>query len=215
VLHLDLIREEPPAARTVLANVPPPIHAAIGGSVRTAPERAIVSGFHPEETEGVAEVWESVGLTVTDETQRVGGAATGAMTEPAGQLTTEISSPDGSPARTVVSAAREVEQGARSMLLLVDGLFRLDVIPEDDTIQTVLRCLAPEERAELRHEEVGGADSSTGAPGSGPPSTGRFGGDVVLIGPDSRERIVARLLVGSICHPERGRTVFTAQATLL
>jgi hypothetical protein len=137
------------------------------------------------------------------------------MSEPAGQVRTEIPSADGSPGTAVVSAGRDVEQGARSMLLLVDGLFRLDVIPEDDTIQTVLRSLAPEERVELRHADVGGADSFNAAVAANPPSTGRFGGDVVLIAGDGAERIVARVLVGSVCYPDRGRTMFTAQATLL
>jgi hypothetical protein len=136
------------------------------------------------------------------------------MSEPAGQVRTEIPSADGAPGTTVVSAGRDVEQGARSMLLLVDGLFRLDVIPEDDTIQTVLRSLAWEERAELRHADVGGADSFEAAGGVDLPSTGRFGGDVVLIAADGTERRVAKVLVGSVCYPERGRTMFTAQATL-
>lgn len=47
------------------------------------------------------------------------------------------------------------------------------------------------------------------------PPTSRFGGELVLIGDDGAERAVARILVGSVCHLDRGVTSFTAQATLL
>jgi hypothetical protein len=119
---------------------------------------------------------------------------------------------EGGPPTTVISSGREVEQGARSTLLLAEGLFRLDVVPQDDTIQTVLRNLSTAPRAELRFRDVGGGASWSGGP---PRSTGRFGGEVVLVGEDGRERPVAKVLVGSICHLDRGVTSFTAQARLL
>jgi hypothetical protein len=135
------------------------------------------------------------------------------MTDPPGQTTTQVPSPEpGGASRTVISAAREVEQGARSVLLLVEGLFRLDVIPHDDTIQTLLRNLSPAPAARLRFGAVGGAAS---AGDELVLSTGRFGGEVVLIDGAARERPVARILVGSVCHLDRGLTSFTAQATLL
>ncbi|HEX7058909.1 MAG TPA: hypothetical protein VF176_03575 [Solirubrobacterales bacterium] len=137
------------------------------------------------------------------------------MKEPFGQIRTEVPATEGIAARTVISAGRDVEQGARSMLLLADGLFRLDVIPHDDSLQTILRNLSPQPHAELRFYDVGGEASVLSAPEEiAPPSTGRFGGEVVLIGPDESERVVARVLVGSVCHLERGVTSFTAQATL-
>src|SRR5215213_510775 len=110
-------------------------------------------------------------------------------------MRTEIapSEKGGSPI-TVISSGREVEQGARSMLLLVEGLFRLDVIPQDDTIQTILRNLSAEPQAELRFSEVGGGSQVSGV---APPSTGRFGGKVILVGEDGSERPVAKVLVGS------------------
>lgn len=135
------------------------------------------------------------------------------MSEPHGHLRTEIpATGEGGSAATVISSGREVEQGARSMLLLAEGLFRLDVVPQDDTIQTILRNLSAEHRAEFRFKEVGGGAHSAGV---APPSTGRFGGEVVLVADDGTERAVARILVGSVCHLERGTTSFTAQATLL
>jgi hypothetical protein len=116
---------------------------------------------------------------------------------------------------TAISSSREVEQGARSMLLLAEGIFRLDVVPHDDTIQTILRNLSPAPRAELRIEAVGGGTGRVGErDGAAVPSTGRFGGNVVLIAEDGAERVEARILVGSVYHPDRGATSFTAQATL-
>lgn len=134
------------------------------------------------------------------------------MAEPQGQIRTEVPPAEGGTPTTAISSGREVEQGARSMLILAEGLFRLDVVPHDDTIQTILRNLSTEPMAEFRFRDVGG---SAHAHGVAPPSTGRFGGEIVLVGEDGAERTVARILVGSVCHLERGLTSFTAQATLL
>ncbi len=102
------------------------------------------------------------------------------------------------------------------MLLLAEGLFRLDVVPHDDTVQTIVRNLSSEPAIELRLNPVGGASYLLGdGQGLLVPSTSRFGGEVVLIGEDGAERAVAKLLVGSVCHLQRGLTSFTAQATLL
>jgi hypothetical protein len=138
------------------------------------------------------------------------------MSQPAGQTRTEAPAPQPGGTETVISASRDVEQGARSMLLLADDLFRLDVVPHDDTVQTILRNLSPAQAIELRLSPVGGASYSLGDErGFVTPSTSRFGGEVVLIADDGTERAVARLLVGSVCHLDRGLTSFTAQATLL
>jgi len=129
-----------------------------------------------------------------------------AVSDPPGQLTTAAA----------ISAGREVELGARSMLILAEGLFRLDVIPSADTIQTMVRSLSGEPQAELRSVDVGGETRVLGGPGDVvATSTGRFGGEVVLVAEDGSERAVARVLVGSVCHLDRGMTTFTAQATLL
>jgi len=139
------------------------------------------------------------------------------MTDPPGQLTTESPTPgEEAPPVTVISAGREVEQGARSMLILAAGLFRFDVVPHEDTVKTILRNLSSEPGAEMRFGSVGGETLALGAPQElTAPATSRFGGEVVLIGEDGDERTVAQLLVGSVCHLERGVTSFTAQATLL
>ncbi len=138
------------------------------------------------------------------------------MSGPYGQVSTEVpaQSEGGSPT-TVISAGREVEQGARSMLLLAEGLFRLDVVPQDDMVQTVIRNLSSAALAELRLHAVGGESSVlAGRHEVAVEATGRFGGEVVLVEEDGEERVVAKVLVGSVCRLERGVTSFTAQATL-
>jgi hypothetical protein len=138
------------------------------------------------------------------------------MSEPPGQVRTELPPSDREGPSAAISASREVEQGARSMLILAAGLFRLDVIPHDDTVQTILRNLSPEPQAVLRLEAVGGEAVVLGASNEAlTPTTGRFGGEVVLVAADGSERTVARILVGSVCHLDRGLTSFTAQARLL
>jgi hypothetical protein len=128
------------------------------------------------------------------------------VNDPPGQLTTAAA----------ISAGREVELGARSILILAEGLFRLDVIPHEDTIQTIARSLSDEPRAELRSVDVGGETRVLGGSGNMvATSTGRIGGEVVLVAEDGSERVVAKVLVGSVCHLDRGVTTFTAQATLL
>ena len=80
----------------------------------------------------------------------------------------------------------------------------------------MVRSLASEPGAELRSGDIGGEVRAFGPPGEiVPRSTGRFGGEIVLIGEDGSERPVARVVVGSVCHLERGLTSFTGQATLL
>ncbi len=141
----------------------------------------------------------------------------GSEQEPPGQLRTELPADGkGGASRVVISAGRDVELGARSMLVLAEGVFRLDVVPEEDMVQVVVRSLAPEPHAELRSTgEVGGASQTVGGAEVVPRSTASFGGEIVLIDEDGEERAVGRVLVGSVCHLERGLTSFTAQATLV
>lgn len=135
------------------------------------------------------------------------------MSEPPGQTRTELPANGGT--NVILSAVRDVEQGARSMLLLAEGLFRLDVVPHDDTIQTIIRNLSPAPAARARFSAVGGQAQSAAPPGVFPHTTGRFGGDILLVEEDGAERPVARFLVGSVTHIDRGLTSFTAQARLL
>jgi hypothetical protein len=53
-----------------------------------------------------------------------------------GQVSTEL--PDGGLA---LSSAKDVEEGARTALILAPGLFRLDVTPREDTLKLQVRSL--------------------------------------------------------------------------
>jgi hypothetical protein len=66
----------------------------------------------------------------------------------AGQLRTPL--PDGGVA---VSLGRVVENGARVGMLLVPGLFRFDVTPEEDTLRVTVRNLSGGD-CEWRKEET-------------------------------------------------------------
>ena len=50
--------------------------------------------------------------------------------------------PDAAGPGVLLSATREVEPGARVMLVRARGLFRLDVVVEGDTLRTVVRNLS-------------------------------------------------------------------------
>jgi ribosomal protein L11 methyltransferase len=67
IRHLDLTAEIPPPAETIVANLPPEIHAGLTKRLQQIPALAIVSGFHPEEIDSVAASWEARGLRVEDE----------------------------------------------------------------------------------------------------------------------------------------------------
>jgi hypothetical protein len=54
------------------------------------------------------------------------------------QLATELPERDGLRG-LVVSASNEIEPGARAMLVLAEGLFRIDVVVHGDSLRTVVR----------------------------------------------------------------------------
>lgn len=56
------------------------------------------------------------------------------------QLATELS-PQGGRRALALSASKDLEPGARAMLLLAEGLFRLDVRVHGDSLQTFIRNL--------------------------------------------------------------------------
>lgn len=55
------------------------------------------------------------------------------------QLLTELE-PHAQRRGLALSASKEVEPGARVMLLLAEGLFRIDVVVYGDSLRTVVRC---------------------------------------------------------------------------
>lgn len=65
--RIDVATEPPPPADTVLANLPPAVHAGLARHLRRAPVTLIASGFKPEKIPAVASAWEEHGLQVADE----------------------------------------------------------------------------------------------------------------------------------------------------
>ncbi len=64
---LDLTTETPPPAETIVANIPPEIHAALTERLERPPGLAIVSGFRPDDIALVAAAWGAHGLQLADE----------------------------------------------------------------------------------------------------------------------------------------------------
>lgn len=74
------------------------------------------------------------------------------------QLAIEFRARDG--ARSLVlSASKDIEPGARAMLLHADGLFRLDVMVRGDSLQTFVRNLT--NRPLDIHGDAGGRSGGT------------------------------------------------------
>ena len=128
-----------------------------------------------------------------------------------GQLARTLDSPGG--AVVVLSASREVEHGARGMILVLPGVFRLDARPTGDTLQTIVRGF---ERRRLEFEGHGQrgpafayAEQTDQLAGLGP---ARFDIRFALRG--ERDTVRVETIVGALRFPERGVTRLTAQATV-
>ena len=65
--RIDVTVEPPPTTGTLLANVPPDVHAGLAGRLERAPSLLVASGFKPNEIPAVASAWERHGLSVADE----------------------------------------------------------------------------------------------------------------------------------------------------
>jgi hypothetical protein len=111
----------------------------------------------------------------------------------------------------VLSESKEIELGARAMLLLAENLFRLDVTLTGDALRTTVRNLSG---AELEIEEglhgetqphLAYGDVTSYQPGQG---RVRF----VLDG--DRDRVAVDVTIGVLRFSERGRARITAQAVI-
>jgi hypothetical protein len=127
------------------------------------------------------------------------------------QLNNGLDVPDGRLA-LVLSAAKEIEPGSRAMLLLAEGLFRLDVVVAEDTLRTVLRNLsggAIETETTLgtvTGESILFGDAASYEPGrAGLGFTITTGGDAVWV----------RAMIATLRFADRGTVQVGAQAILL
>ncbi len=125
------------------------------------------------------------------------------------QIATQLA--DG--AALAVSGSAELELGARGMLLLVDGAFRLDACPMGDTLKIVLRGL-------------GGAQLTSHGGGYAGTVIAReeqferlrelrpcsFEFTVEVLDLEGDRRMGAEIVVGALQIPDSGATRLTAQA---
>ncbi len=117
--------------------------------------------------------------------------------------------PDGEHRRLVLSASKEIEPGARAVLLLAEGLFRLDVLIAADTIRTVVRNLSTG-----KLESGGGSGYAiptvleTAGAARYRPSGTRVG---FALGAGA-DRVSAEVTIAVLRFAERGTILVTAQA---
>ena len=127
------------------------------------------------------------------------------------QLVTTLPAGDGRGERLHISIAKQVEEGARAMLISIPGVLRLDVVPGEDMLRMVVRSLGSETlmftpTAGAGHTEVQlrGDHEISLTP------IGRF--DARIAVGDRNGPELARVQIGSIRHPDQGVIAFTAQA---
>lgn len=123
---------------------------------------------------------------------------------PEGQIEQPL--PDG---RRLVSAVRVVEDGARSVLLLAPGLFRIDATPGVDMFRVTVRPLDP---------GIAVSSESAGRPAAQLLSSGVDVLDLPLVGTAALTvhagDEVHRLQVGTLRDAARATTTLTVQAVV-
>jgi hypothetical protein len=107
-----------------------------------------------------------------------------------------------------LSCQKLVEDGARVMLLLAPGLFRLDVRPREDTLQVMTRSLRPGARWGTSPE----AATDYGRKADETPEPARA--DFTFFAEVDDRAVLARVMLFSTIDRDRGLTHFVAQAIL-
>ncbi len=105
-----------------------------------------------------------------------------------------------------ISCQKLVEDGARTMILLAPGLFRLDVRPVEDTLQVMTRSL--HEVARWGTEPAAATDYGRKAEETPEPARADF----TFFAELEPRPVLARIALMSTVDRERGVTHFLAQA---
>jgi hypothetical protein len=105
-----------------------------------------------------------------------------------------------------LSCHKLVEDGARTMLLLAPGLFRLDVRPVEDTLHVMTRALR--DGARWGTEPLGATDYGRKAEETPEPARAEFTFYAEL----APRPVLARIVLTSTVDRARGVTHFVAQA---
>ena len=126
------------------------------------------------------------------------------------QLANEIKLRDGRRG-LVLSGSKEIEPGARAMLLRADGLFRLDVRIRGDALQTVVRNLT-DWPLDIHGDagELTGATTAFGEIARYAPGRADLG---FSLG-SGRDLLTARVTIATLRFAERGTIRVSAQAVV-
>ena len=124
------------------------------------------------------------------------------------QLVTPLPADGGNPA-LAISCSKDLERGTRATLMLVEKLFRFDVVVSGDSLRTVVRNLSwGELEIRPRHHNEPGTNVAVGdSPRYEPTRTGL---DFMLR--SEHESIAVSVTIGALRLPSRGVTRISAQA---
>jgi hypothetical protein len=107
-----------------------------------------------------------------------------------------------------ISGHKLVEDGARALVLIAPGLFRLDVRPVQDTLQVMTRSLVPDAR--WGTDQLPTTGTEQGAAGAEEPARVAFSFYADL----APRPVLARITLASTVDRERGVTHFVAHAVV-
>jgi hypothetical protein len=124
------------------------------------------------------------------------------------QLANEIELSDGRRG-LVLSASKEIEPGARAMLLAAEGLFRLDVLIHGDSLQTFIRnfCTGP---LEVHGDAgaLGGISLVYGAGATYSPGRADLGFTLGAVS----DQVLVRVTIATLRYTDRGVVRVSSQA---
>jgi hypothetical protein len=126
------------------------------------------------------------------------------------RLAHETELPDGRRGLTL-SATKELEPGARAMLLLAEGLFRLDVVVSGDSLQTFVRRLSPGPLV-IEGDAATSDGTSTTFGEVAPCAPGRA--DLAFTLGAGADRLRAQVTLATLRLPQRGLMRVSAQAVV-
>jgi hypothetical protein len=111
----------------------------------------------------------------------------------------------------VLSGSKRLEPGARAMLVLAEGLFRLDIVVSEDTIRTVVRNLSSGTlESHIDHDAAGPIGITTAE--AAPYMPGRTRLDFTL--GERADRVTVEVLIATLRFAEQGTVQVTAQAII-
>jgi hypothetical protein len=126
------------------------------------------------------------------------------------QLANEFTAADGGRA-LLLSASKDLEPGARAMLLHAEGLFRFDVVVVGDSLQTFVRNLT-DGPLEV-HGNVGAAGAGTITLGEAATyAPGRA--DLAFTLGDAEDQVLTRVTIATLRFAQHGTVRVSAQAVV-